>query len=109
MQCLSGYRIMWMLVMFDLPVLTKKERKEANTFRTHLQNLGFERCQLSVYMRCCPGKEKIEFYVRKIKDRLPEGGKVDILSFTDRQFENIISFQASARRTKQKMTQLALF
>ncbi len=30
---LSGYKLMWMMVMFDLPVSTKKERKEAGDFR----------------------------------------------------------------------------
>ncbi len=109
MSALNRYRIMWVLVMFDLPVLTAKERREANQFRKFLLNIGFERCQLSVYMRCCPGKEKIERYVRQIKDSLPNGGQVDILNFTDKQFENIISFKASAKQKKKKMEQLAFF
>lgn len=45
---LSGYRLMWMIVLFDLPVLTKRERKDANKFRKFLQDEGFDRCQLSV-------------------------------------------------------------
>lgn len=109
MGVLSGYRIMWMLVMFDLPVLTPAERKEATNFRVFLLHLGFERSQFSVYMRCCPGKEKVEQYVRRIRDQLPEGGKVDILTFTDRQYENIISFRSQARRPKKKSRQLTLF
>ncbi len=109
MSVLNGYRIMWVLVMFDLPVLTAPERKEANAFREFLQDLGFERCQLSVYMRCCPGKEKMERYVRQIKGSLPCGGKVDIVYFTDKQYENIISFRANIRQKKKKTEQLALF
>lgn len=109
MAVLSGYRIMWMLVMFDLPVLTKKERKEAEGFRNHLQNLGFERSQFSVYLRCCAGKEKVESLVGKIRDNLPRGGKVDILSFTDRQYENIISFRARSKTPRKNPGQLALF
>lgn len=109
MGMLSGYRIMWMLVMFDLPVLTPAERKEATNFRVFLLHLGFERSQLSVYMRCCPGKEKAEHYVRRIREQLPEGGKVDILTFTDRQYENIISFRSQGRRPKKKSHQLTLW
>jgi hypothetical protein len=30
---LSGYRIMWMFVLFDLPVGTPRERKAATRFR----------------------------------------------------------------------------
>ena len=39
---LSGYRIMWVFVLFDLPVGTKKERKAATRFRHSLLDLGFE-------------------------------------------------------------------
>ncbi len=109
MPVLSGFRIMWMLVMFDLPVLTKKERKAANAFRQHLLDLGFERSQFSVYLRCCPGKEKVEHYVKSIRGNLPDGGMVDILSFTDRQYENIISFHAQVRQPRKKTQQLSLF
>lgn len=97
MAVLSGYRIMWMLVMFDLPVVGAKERREAGEFRNHLQKLGFERSQFSVYLRCCAGKEKMDSLVGKIKGRLPKGGKVDILCFTDRQYENIISFRSRVK------------
>lgn len=109
MALLSRYRIMWMLVMFDLPVLTPKERKEATLFRRFLLDMGFERAQLSVYMRCCPGKEKASRYVRRIREKLPQGGCVDILHFTDKQYENIISFRSMVQRKKKKMEQLALF
>ncbi len=109
MPFLSGYRIMWLLVMFDLPVLTKRERKAATNFREHLQNLGFERCQFSVYLRCCSGKEKVEFFVGRIRERLPEGGKVDMLSFTDKQYEKIISFQSRIRKRRKNPDQYALF
>jgi len=46
---LSGYRNMWLLVMFDLPVTQKEERKEAADFRNYLLDLGFEMAQFSVY------------------------------------------------------------
>lgn len=105
---LSGYRIMWMYVMFDLPVGTKKERKQAAGFRLHLLDLGFEMAQFSVYARFCAGKEKIEALARQIALRLPLGGKVDILSITDRQYENIISFENRAPKILKKADQLTL-
>jgi len=42
---LSGYRLMWVAVMFDLPVVAKEERKAATDFRKLLLDLGFESCQ----------------------------------------------------------------
>ncbi|WP_210414138.1 CRISPR-associated endonuclease Cas2 [Luteithermobacter gelatinilyticus] len=89
---LSGYRIMWMAVMFDLPVMSISQRKAASKFRNFLLDMGFEMSQFSVYLRFCSSKEKVETYCRKIQQNLPEYGKVNILTFTDKQYENIISF-----------------
>jgi CRISPR-associated protein Cas2 len=38
---LNAYRIMWIFVMFDLPVGTDKERKAATDFRKKLLKDGF--------------------------------------------------------------------
>ncbi|MDE7469345.1 MAG: CRISPR-associated endonuclease Cas2, partial [Desulfovibrionaceae bacterium] len=47
----SGYRIMWILVMFDLPTVTREEQKRATEFRNSLLELGFQMMQYSVYIR----------------------------------------------------------
>ena len=99
---LSGYRLMWMMVLFDLPTLTEKERKAANKFRNFLLDQGFERCQLSVYLRFCAGKEQTQVYIRRIRKALPESGNVQILCFTDKQYENIVSFQGPRRQPANK-------
>ncbi|MBF2755521.1 MAG: CRISPR-associated endonuclease Cas2 [Gammaproteobacteria bacterium AqS3] len=85
---------MWVFVMFDLPVGTKKERKMATTFRNDLLDLGFEMSQFSVYQKYCPSTEKAEAVGDQIQLRLPPGGKVDILTVTDRQFGNMRRFYA---------------
>ena len=50
-SALSGYRMMWLYVMFDLPVGTKAERRAATRFRQSLLDDGFEMAQFSVYLR----------------------------------------------------------
>ncbi|WP_245958471.1 CRISPR-associated endonuclease Cas2 [Pelagibacterium sediminicola] len=107
---LSGYRLMWMLVTFDLPVETKKQRAAATRFRNDLLDLGFEMSQLSNYLRFCKGREQFDAYVRKIERKLPELGDVFIFQFTDRQYENIVRFSSQGRRANQKTPdQIALF
>lgn len=107
---LSGYQLMWMLVTFDLPVETKKQRKAATKFRHALLDLGFEMSQFSNYLRLCAGKEQFESYVRRIETQLPEAGEVYVFQFTDRQYENIVRFSDQRRRSQQKNPgQLALF
>ena len=97
---LSGYRLMWVLVMFDLPVDTPEAIKAANGFRNDLLNLGFERCQYSVYMRFVEGREQAGTTTRRVQAVLPSGGKVYVLYFTDKQYTGIIRFENRKRREK---------
>lgn len=89
---LSGYRLMWMLVMFDLPVLTKAERKAATGFRNALLDIGFEMSQFSVYLRFCTSQAQVDTMCKAVERVLPSGGKVHILQFTDKQYERTITF-----------------
>jgi CRISPR-associated protein Cas2 len=109
-MALSGYRLMWMMVLFDLPVLTKKERKAATKFRKFLLDQGFEMSQFSVYLRFCAGKEQSEAYTRHVQRNVPETGKVHIVYFTDKQYENIVCFDGRKREPGRKNPeQYALF
>lgn len=94
---LSAYRIMWVFAMFDLPVNTTKEAKEANRFRKHLTKFGFTRLQYSVYVRHAPSTEVAEMHIRRIKNHLPEFGMVSMLIVTDRQFGNMIHYHCRKR------------
>ena len=64
---ISEYRIMWILVFFDLPTETKKERKAASDFRNKLQKDGFTMFQFSIYIRHCASAENAEVHVKRIK------------------------------------------
>ncbi|WP_290387130.1 CRISPR-associated endonuclease Cas2, partial [uncultured Muribaculum sp.] len=48
---LNQYKIMWVIVFFDLPVETKKQRKDYSDFRKRLLSDGFTMFQLSIYVR----------------------------------------------------------
>lgn len=89
----SGHRLMWMMVMFDLPVLTPRERKKATGFRNFLLDEGFEMSQFSVYFRFCGDRTRVAPYVKRIKAAAPENGKISVLLFTDKQFSDIVCIQ----------------
>lgn len=89
---------MWMLVMFDLPVVEKAERRAATDFRNQLLDLGFEMSQFSIYMRFCTSATQVETYCKRVEAALPEGGKVNIMQFTDKQYERIISFRGKSKQ-----------
>lgn len=101
---------MWIVVMFDLPVVEKAERKAATDFRNSLLDMGFEMSQFSVYMRFCTSQSQIDTYCTQVEKSLPVGGKVNILQFTDKQYERIITFQGKAKQPALKSPdQFSLF
>jgi CRISPR-associated protein Cas2 len=107
---LSGYRLMWMFVFFDLPVVEEDDRKAYTEFRKFLLDEGFSMSQYSVYTRLMASKEAFESCVKRIQKALPHAGKVDIVGITDKQYENIISFRNFRRQAPQKQPeQLLLF
>ncbi|MCS4483929.1 CRISPR-associated endonuclease Cas2 [Gleimia sp. 6138-11-ORH1] len=83
---------MWLLVMFDLPVTTKKERRDATAFRNLLLDSGFSMVQFSVYARYRPTGGSDIRVVSGIKANVPSGGKVRILQITDRQWSTMLRF-----------------
>lgn len=89
---------MWVAVMFDLPVMTPQERKAATGFRLTLLDMGFDMNQFSVYMRFCTSQGQIDTYCKRIEAALPEGGRVNILQFTDKQYERIISYHGRIKQ-----------
>ncbi len=99
---LTGYRLMWIAVMFDPPVVSRDERKAATDFRKFLLDMGFEMTRFSVYMRFCTSQKQVETYCKRIEAALSEGGKVNILTFTDKQYERTISYHGRSRQPAKK-------
>jgi CRISPR-associated protein Cas2 len=83
---LNAYRIMWVLVFFDLPTETKKDRKSYAKFRKDILAGGFQMFQFSMYIRHCTSQENAATHVNRVKKILPSKGHVGIMSVTDRQF-----------------------
>lgn len=92
MRRFSEYRIMWIFIFFDLPTETRKERKDAATFRKELIKDGFSMFQFSIYIRHCSSKENADVHVRRVKKILPEYGNVGIITITDKQFSTMELF-----------------
>lgn len=100
----------WSLVMFDLPVLTKAQRRRATKFRVLLLDLGYQRAQLSVYARFSPSVSSVIPAISTIKRNLPEGGEVRVFSITDHQWASALRFSnAKAQDAETAPSQLAIF
>lgn len=107
---LSEYRGMWLFAMFDLPVISKEERRRYTEFRTALLKLGFNMLQFSVYARYCTSEEASEIHRKQVRAKLPPQGFVRLLSVTDRQFAKMESYLGKkARPTEEPPDQMLLF
>lgn len=95
---ISGYKCVWLVAMFDLPVLTKAERKAASRFRKDLIKRGFMMLQLSVYARFCNSEESGKIHCKYIRACLPPKGEVRIISITDRQFGKMEVFYGKTKQ-----------
>lgn len=107
---LSGYRCMWVVAMFDLPVDTKKARRDYALFRKMLLKDGFTRMQFSVYARHCASEENATVHVTRVERNVPPDGEVRIITITDKQFERMRIFWGKVRKPPvQPPQQLELF
>ena len=81
------YKMGWLLVSFDLPVGTKKQRKAATDFREFLKDDGFLMIQWSVYARSCVSFARQETHLDRVKKCLPPEGSVRAWFLTRVQWE----------------------
>lgn len=92
MNRLSEYRVMWILVLFDLPTETKKDIKDYTLFRKRLICDGFTMFQFSIYIRHCASKENADVHIKRVKSFLPPRGKIGLMCITDKQFGSMELF-----------------
>ena len=107
---LNAYRIMWVIVMFDLPTETKTDRKNYAQFRKKMLADGFDMFQFSLYLRHCSSRENADVHIRRVKSFLPDKGHVGILCITDKQFGMMEIFRGHEQiETPSTTQQLELF
>lgn len=81
-------RIMRLLVLFDLPTGSKKERKSYADFRKFLVKDGYHMEQFSVYSRVLLSRDSAETHLRRLRENLPSTGAVTVLTLTEKQYES---------------------
>lgn len=85
-------RFMRVIVMFDLPVITEKERKIATKFRNFLLDDGYIMMQFSVYSRICKNNDDLNKHINKLKINAPKNGNIRLIQITENQYNNMIMF-----------------
>ena len=99
MDRFSEYRVMWVLVLFDLPTETKKDKRAYADFRKNLQKDGFTMFQFSIYVRHCASSENADVHIKRVKIFSSEHGQVGILCNPINNFGNIELFYGKRCRS----------
>lgn len=82
---------MRILVFFDLPTLTDKDRREYRKFRKLLLTNGFVMMQESVYAKMALNHSVQKSVVDMLKKNKPPDGLVQVLTVTEKQFSHIVN------------------
>ena len=77
---------MRVIVFFDLPVLTAKERRDYQLFRKYLLKSGFLMMQESVYAKLVQNTGIADAVVENLRKNRPSGGLVQVLRVTEKQY-----------------------
>ncbi len=81
---------MRLMVFYDLPVVTPKEKRIYTRFRRFLLRDGYDMIQFSVYARICNGQDAVNKHVTRLMGSLPEAGCVRCMQVTEKQFTEIM-------------------
>jgi len=82
-------RFMRMMVFFDLPVVSKADRRAYTVFRRFLLNDGYDMIQFSVYGRILNGNDAEEKHMKRLLANLPPEGSVRVLTVTEKQYASM--------------------
>ncbi len=88
----------WILVMFDLPVVEKDERRQASRFRSDLMDLGYFMMQESIYARNCVSQEKYRQHLSDVQSLAPNQGLINVFFITEKQWMTSVSMTLTKPR-----------
>jgi CRISPR-associated protein Cas2 len=109
-MALSRYRIVWIFVLFDLPVISTDDRRDYARFRKKLLQKGFTMLQFSVYAKHLPSDDAAESIKQQVFGDLPPKGQVRFLQVTDYQFSHMeVYFGKKRKPIEDPPLQISLF
>lgn len=84
-----SYRFMRIIIFFDLPTETSKNKREYTAFRKFLTKNGFLMMQESVYIKLALNQTSAQGICNLVRKNKPSEGLVQMLTITEKQFQKI--------------------
>lgn len=83
------YDFMRLVLMFDLPMTTKREIRIYNQFRKYLIKSGYIMMQFSVYCKMFPNRDAAINHITILRKNVPNDGQMRIMVVTEKQYSKI--------------------
>ncbi|MBS5588915.1 MAG: CRISPR-associated endonuclease Cas2 [[Clostridium] spiroforme] len=83
------YEFMRLVLFFDLPMTTRKEKRIYAHFRKYLIKNGYMMMQYSVYCKIFPNREAAVKHVNILRKNVPNAGQIRLLMVTEKQYSKI--------------------
>lgn len=80
---------MRLVLFFDLPMVTKKEKKVYADFRKYLIKNGYLMMQFSVYCKIFNNRDAAKNHVEILRKNLPGIGQIRIMVITETQYKKM--------------------
>jgi len=84
------YDFMRLILFFDLPVVTKQERKIYTDFRKYLIKNGYIMIQFSVYSKIFNNKDAAVNHIKMLNRNVPVVGHIRLMLVTEKQYAKTI-------------------
>ncbi len=107
----NGWRIMWVIAVYDCPMTSSEARKDYTIFRRSILQENFFQLQNSLYARHFPTMAAAEAVIQRLKINIPEGAQVAFFLVTDKQYGMTKEFfgTKSTKNKPEEPEQIALF
>lgn len=80
---------MRLILLFDLPMVTKKEIRIYNKFRKQLIKNGYIMMQFSVYCKLFANREAAIKHIDMLRKIVPKEGQIRLMLVTEKQYSKI--------------------
>lgn len=100
----KGQQLMRILVFFDLPTVSKADKKRYVKFRKFLLKDGYDMLQWSVYTRICNGIEGANKHILRLAQHVPSKGSVRSICITDKQYAHMRQWSGKPTMAEKSLT-----
>ena len=94
----KAFKMGWLMVAFDLPVVEPEQRRRATQFRKFLLDDGYLMIQWSVYARSCVSFARQQTHLQRLKAHVPAEGCIRAWYITRAQWERSYVIHGSPAR-----------